>query len=184
MYAQEPAFTPLDHEFLDRLDIKICGTGIETYITSTSFVFSPFVDWYILLPLFLRDKDPVLYLGNEILDDYGAFAHSVEKRAKLVECDELGGRWLEKRSLVRMTEFELHPHALNGMVIYCVKDVSGEDGGKRREESQDTDEMEVEKQNKKKNEDEDKGKELRKEVGECKGERADVQEETADSKNE
>ena len=176
MYAQEPAFTPLDHEFLNRLDIKICEAGIETHITPKSFVFSPFVDWYILLPLFLRDKDPVLYVGNEILDGYGAFAHNEEKRAKLAECDELGRRWLEKRNVVKMKEFELHPHALNGMMIYCVQDGGEADGGEYREESWNIDEMEAEKQTEK--EDEERGKEAGKKAEECKGE------ETEHSRNE
>lgn len=176
VYAQEPAFTPLDHEFLNQLDIKIYEAGIETHITPTSFVFSPFIDWYILLPLFLKDKDPVLYVGNEVLDDYGAFAQNEEKRAKLVECDELGRRWLEKRSAVKMMEFELHPHALNGMMIYCMQDGGEEDGGKRRKESQNLDEMGAERQSKKGDEGEDKGKEARKEVEECKGKEVDTEE--------
>lgn len=59
-----------------------------------------------------------MYVGNEILDDYGAFAQTEEKREKLEECDEFGKKWLAKRSTVRLREFEMHPHALNGMVVY------------------------------------------------------------------
>jgi hypothetical protein len=120
LYAQEPAFTPLDQAFLSLLDVSVCSDAIETNITSQSFVFSPFVDWYILLPVFLRDKDPVLYVGNEILDHYGAFAQSEEKREKLEECNELGGKWLRNRDIAKLSEFEMHPHALNGMVVYWV----------------------------------------------------------------
>jgi hypothetical protein len=120
LYAQEPAFTPLDHDFLSLLSINVCVDDIATYITPRSFVFSPFVDWYLLLPIFLKDKDPVLYVGNEILDDYGAFAQSQEKREKLEECNKMGRNWLEKRSMVKLREFEMHPHALNGMVVYWV----------------------------------------------------------------
>ncbi|KAF9696557.1 hypothetical protein EKO04_005453 [Ascochyta lentis] len=121
LYAQEPAFTPLDHEFLSLLGIGVCTDDIQTHITIHSFVFSPFVDWYILLPIFLNGKEPVLYVGNEILDDYGAFAQSEEKREKLEECNELGEKWLAKRDMVRLRDFEMHPHALNGMVVYRVK---------------------------------------------------------------
>ncbi|KAJ4338832.1 hypothetical protein N0V95_007958 [Ascochyta clinopodiicola] len=99
LYAQEPAFTPLDHAFLSLLDVGVCTKDIETHITNRSFVFSPFVDWYILLPIFLKGKDPVLYVGNEILDDYGAFAQSEEKREKQEECNELGRKWLVKRDM-------------------------------------------------------------------------------------
>lgn len=84
-------------------------------------MFSPFVDWYILLPVFLKGKDPVLYVGNEILDDYGAFAQTEEKRAKLEECNESGSRWMVQREMTKMGDFELHPHALNGMVVYWRK---------------------------------------------------------------
>jgi hypothetical protein len=128
LYAQEPAFTPLDRAFLSLLDISVCDDGIATHITPHSFVFSPFVDWYILLPLFLKDKDPVLYVGNEILDDYGTFAQSEDKKAKLEECNELGKEFLKKRDVVKIREFEMHSHALNGMVVYWVKDGGEEDG--------------------------------------------------------
>ncbi|KAF2032124.1 hypothetical protein EK21DRAFT_61781 [Setomelanomma holmii] len=118
MYAQDPAFAPLDVEFLDRLDITKVDTGIETHITPESYVFSPFVDWYILLPIFLAEKDPALYVGNEILDDYGAYAHSEDKRKKLKECNELGKKFLRGRERVNLRDFENHAHALNGMVVY------------------------------------------------------------------
>lgn len=121
LYAQEPAFTSLDHEFLALLSINVCADDIATHITPDSFVFSPFVDWFMLLPLFLKEKDPVLYVGNEILDDYGAFAQSEEKREKLKECNELGQQWLEKRCGAKLREFEMHPHALNGMIVYWVE---------------------------------------------------------------
>ncbi|KAJ4411832.1 hypothetical protein N0V91_000967 [Didymella pomorum] len=118
LYAQEPAFTSLDHDFLSLLSVNVCVNDITTRITPQSFVFSPFVDWYLLLPIFLRDKDPVLYVGNEILNDYGAYAQSEEKREKLDECNRLGQNWLAKRDVVKLRGFEMHPHALNGMVVY------------------------------------------------------------------
>lgn len=118
LYSQEPAFTSLDHEFLSLLSVHICTDDLASHIMSRSFVFSPFVDWYILLPIFLKGKDPVLYVGNEILDDYGAFAQSEDKKVKLEECNALGRNWLEKRNMTKLGEFEMHPHALNGMVLY------------------------------------------------------------------
>jgi len=118
LHAQEPAFTSIDHEFLSLLSVHVCTDDIAAHITPRTFVFSPFVDWYILLPIFLKDKDPVLYVGNEILDDYTAFAQSEDKRAKLAECNGLGKKWVEKREMAKMGDFEMHPHALNGMVVY------------------------------------------------------------------
>jgi hypothetical protein len=118
MYAQDPAFTVIDIEFLQLLNITNVQYGIESHITPKSFVYSPFVDWYILLPTFLKGKDPALYVGNEILDGYGAYAQSGEKREKLEECNELGKAFLEGRESVKMMEFEEHAHALNGMRMY------------------------------------------------------------------
>lgn len=118
VHAQDPAFTSLDIEFLKLLNVTAVDDGLEKHITAESFVFSPFVDWFTLLPVFLKERDPALYVGNEILDDYTAFAQSEEKRAKLEECNVLGKAFLEKREVRKVKEFEGHAHALNGMVVY------------------------------------------------------------------
>lgn len=118
LYAQEPAFTTLDVSFLNALDITVLSTGIENHIGNLSFVFAPFVDWFILLPLFLKEKDPELYLGNEILDNYAAVANTQDKRKVLSECNELGRRFRSGRERRKMPEFEIHPHALNGLMVY------------------------------------------------------------------
>jgi hypothetical protein len=118
VYAQDPAFTALDMEFLELLNITKVATGIESHITTRSFVFSPFVDWYILLPTFLKDKDPVLYVGNEILDDYTPYAQTEDKKEKLEECNDLGKAFLEGKESVQLKDFEEHAHAFNGMIVY------------------------------------------------------------------
>jgi hypothetical protein len=87
-------------------------------VTASSFVYSPFVDWFLLLPTFLAGRDPVLYVGNEILDDYGMYAQSEEKKERLEECNEVGKKWLVGRQVVKLREFEKHGNALNGMVVY------------------------------------------------------------------
>ncbi|KAF2646318.1 hypothetical protein P280DRAFT_475225 [Massarina eburnea CBS 473.64] len=118
LYAQEPAFTALDVTFLATLSITVLPVSIETYITASSFVFAPFVDWYILLPLFLKNKDPQLYIGNEILDNYRAFANIQEKKEVLAECNQLGKGFADGRERRRIPEFELHGNALNGLMVY------------------------------------------------------------------
>lgn len=118
MCAQDPAFTPLDKDFLKHFDITTLDSGIEEHITQECFVFSPFVDWFVLLPTFLADRDPAVYVGNEILGDYGAYAQGDDKKEKLEECNELGTKFLEGREMVRVKDFECHAHALNGMVVY------------------------------------------------------------------
>jgi hypothetical protein len=122
MFVQDPAFTPLDVEFLQLLKITTLDAGIEAHISQRAFVFSPFVDWFILLPVFLQGKDSVLYVGNEILDDYAAFAQTRDKKEKLEECNGIGTAFLAGKDKVKLVDFELHAHALNGMVIYSTRE--------------------------------------------------------------
>ncbi|KAG9193316.1 hypothetical protein G6011_03351 [Alternaria panax] len=117
-FAQDPAFTPLDIEFLCLLSITVLESDLHFHITSKSFVYSPFVDWFLLLPTFLKSRDPVLYVGNEILDDYSVYAQTKEKKERLEECNEVGKKWMEGREKVALKEFEKHGNALNGMVVY------------------------------------------------------------------
>lgn len=127
-FVQDPAFTTLDIEFLKLLHIKTLQMGIETHISTESFVFSPFVDWFILLPTFLQGKDPAVYMGNEILDDYTTYAQTAEKKAKLGECNNIGATFLTGREKQKLADFEGHAHALNGMVVYLQeKDEEEED---------------------------------------------------------
>ena len=129
-FAQDPAFTPLDIEFLSHLSITVLDSDLQTKITSASFVYSPFVDWFLLLPTFLKSKDPVLYVGNEILDDYSVYAQTKEKKERLEECNEVGKKWIKGREKVALREFEKHGNALNGMVVYlrkCDEDAEGEE---------------------------------------------------------
>lgn len=120
-FAQDPAFTNLDIEFLSHLSISVLDSDLQVHITSHSFVYSPFVDWFLLLPTFLKSKDPVLYVGNEILDDYSVYAQTKEKKERLEECNDVGKKWIEGREKVALREFEKHGNALNGMVVYVRK---------------------------------------------------------------
>jgi len=136
-FAQDPAFTPLDIEFLSHLSITVLDSDLQTHITSKSFVYSPFVDWFLLLPTFLKSKDPVLYVGNEILDDYSVYAQTKEKKERLEECNEVGKKWIKGREKVALREFEKHGNALNGMVVYMRKgdeDAEKEDDTEARPE--------------------------------------------------
>jgi len=128
LYAQEPAFTPIDTSFLGLLGFEALGAGIEMHIGMHTFVYAPFVDWHLLLPLFLQGKDPPLYVGNEILDDYTVYAQVEEKKKKVDECNQLGHAFLQHRDMVKLGAFSLHAHALNGMVAYVKKEQEA-DGG-------------------------------------------------------
>ncbi|KAI4682030.1 uncharacterized protein J4E88_004917 [Alternaria novae-zelandiae] len=134
-FAQDPAFTTLDIEFLSYLSITVLDSDLQAHITSKSFVYSPFVDWYLLLPTFLKSKDPVLYVGNEILDDYSVYAQTKEKKERLEECNEVGKKWIKGREKVALREFEKHGNALNGMVVYMREsdeDAEGEEDTEAR----------------------------------------------------
>lgn len=116
--AQDPAFMELDEEVLEELGVKVVRDSVEEYISETAFVFSPFVDWFFLLPVVLKGRSPALYVGNEILDDYTVYAQTEEKREKLRECNACGKEFLEHRDMTKLVDFSEHAHALNGMVIY------------------------------------------------------------------
>lgn len=121
LYAQEPAFTDLDSAFLAALNISVLTSDIESHIASSSFVFAPFVDWNLLIPVFLKDKDPELYIGNEILDNYSVFVNTPEKANLVEDCNERGKRFAERRERRRMPQFEKHGSALEGLMIYWVE---------------------------------------------------------------
>jgi hypothetical protein len=128
LYAQEPAFTDLDVQFLDTLDILTVSSGIETRITRESFVFAPFVDWYILLPVFLKDKDPELYIGNDILSDYAVYANTEEKRGVLDKSNKIGAGFAKGRERRSVPEFEEHGQALEGLKIYWREEADEDEG--------------------------------------------------------
>jgi len=124
-YASDPAFTPVDTAFLSLLHIKTLSADepessseLAAKISPSTFVYSPFVDWFLLLPAFLKDSDPRVYVGNEILSDYTVFAQTAEKRDMLDVCNKVGRKWLQGRRVVRLREFEKHGTALGGLVVY------------------------------------------------------------------
>ncbi|KAF2660303.1 hypothetical protein K491DRAFT_589277 [Lophiostoma macrostomum CBS 122681] len=122
MVAQEPLFTSLDISFLSSFNITVLTSAIETHISATTFVFAPFVDWHILLPVFLQSKDPTLYVGNELLDDYSTYASSPEKARLLEDCNTIGRELLKGREMIKVPELECHAHALNGLAVYWRKE--------------------------------------------------------------
>jgi hypothetical protein len=122
LYAQEPVFTTLDTAFLSTLSITVLSTSIESRITPTSFVFAPFVDWYILLPILLQGRDPELYIGNEILADYKVYANTKEKEMVLGESNAIGANFIRERERRRVPDFEEHGSALEGLMVYWRED--------------------------------------------------------------
>lgn len=123
LYAQEPTFTPLDVSFLKALSVVVLPSSIESHISTQTFVYAPFVDWCLLLPVFLKGKKPMLYIGNEIQDDYTAVTQgNKESLEKLEESNDVGKKFLEGREVVQLEEFEMHLNALSGLHVYWDKE--------------------------------------------------------------
>jgi hypothetical protein len=122
LYAREPLFTSLDNDFLASLPtpITVFSTDepIQIRIHNSTFVFAPFVDRQVLLPIFLSNKDPALYVGNEILDDYSLYRRADEKAEMLEDCNSIGETFLKGKEFVKVGKFEAHGHALAGLVVY------------------------------------------------------------------
>ncbi|KAF2124299.1 hypothetical protein P153DRAFT_390849 [Dothidotthia symphoricarpi CBS 119687] len=136
LYAQEPTFTPVDIAFLKSLAVTVVESAVESHISPQTFVYAPFVDWCILLPVFLKDKKPALYVGNEIQDDYTAVTQGKKgSLEKLDESNEVGKKFLQEREMARLEEFDMHLNALSGLCIYWNKEGEEEDDAQSREDS-------------------------------------------------
>jgi hypothetical protein len=72
--------------------------------------------------MFLKGKDPELYIGNEIPGGYGTYANTKEKQDVLEECNKLGKLFAKGRERRRIPEFEEHGNALEGLMIYWKED--------------------------------------------------------------
>lgn len=127
------------------LSISVTETVIANHITPATFVFAPFVDYYVLLPLFLKGRDPPLYIGNEVQDCYVYLTDAAvrDREGLKEECNGIGRRFLEGREMVRLGEFSLHTNGLEGLVVFWKKD--GDEGDKDGdEEDKDGDEEDKE----------------------------------------
>ncbi|KAF2745483.1 hypothetical protein M011DRAFT_137558 [Sporormia fimetaria CBS 119925] len=131
LLAQEPRYTSLDTNFLTSLNFTLPSEeGAETHQTRTSFLFAPFLDNDALLFSFLAREEgqPCLYIGNEVRAQYSRenfherlasdAAGNLETRLK--EAGEIGKRFMRKRRVFRLPEFEGHGNALNGIVVQAV----------------------------------------------------------------
>lgn len=121
IYAQDPIFSAVDIDFLSSLrrPVIVVEDGIQKHISSRTFIFSPFVDWALLLPTFIKDRDPVLYIGNAILSSYEDYAGG-QKCGD--ECGAIGKIFLDGREMTKVPDFSGHDAALQGLNIYCKED--------------------------------------------------------------
>ncbi|KAF2205934.1 hypothetical protein GQ43DRAFT_361114 [Delitschia confertaspora ATCC 74209] len=120
LFAQEPCFNSIDKAFLRELGFAILNNDAHKHFTPTSFVYSPFLDWFILLPM-LRNKDPTLFIGNEILADYSQYTHSLPVEKSIKDYNNTAKKFLRSRKAYALPSFDLHQHAMHGMMIYFKK---------------------------------------------------------------
>lgn len=127
LYAQDPAFNPLDTQFLEALGFEVLADTAGDVVHEKCFLYAPFLEWVVLLPGILKDKKVGLYVGNEVLADYGQFRGAVgvgggdEERDRVVKsCNEIGRGFLKGREMVRVSRFEEYGVALEGLVVYLV----------------------------------------------------------------
>ncbi|KAF2104203.1 hypothetical protein NA57DRAFT_70420 [Rhizodiscina lignyota] len=136
VYAQEPLFSALDKAFLAKFEIQTLDSphAVEL-ITPSTFLFVPFLEWYVLLWEVLRCKDPELYIGtdiHDILDRLDGLAEEDDRvasratdgdgtKTKVEELKNVCAEFFKSRELVQIPDegvFEGHATALYGLVIY------------------------------------------------------------------
>lgn len=76
LYAEDPVFNALDEEILQELGVTVVQgrrltdgsrqEGAAQYIERDSLVFAPFMPSFMVLEDFLADKDPAIYIGNDV----------------------------------------------------------------------------------------------------------------------
>ncbi|KAK3078461.1 hypothetical protein LTS18_007452 [Coniosporium uncinatum] len=126
MFAQEPNFTALDEEFLKGLGVEVVThpRGAEM-VTERTFLYAPFLPWFVLLRDVLPGKDPRLYVGidvNEVQErmelQKGGYGLEEVGDQELEECSQVAKKFLEGRQRVRVGEFEGERNALEGLWVY------------------------------------------------------------------
>ncbi|KAK8185242.1 uncharacterized protein BKA78DRAFT_32642 [Phyllosticta capitalensis] len=139
VYAEDPVFNSLDEEVLADLGIEIVRPrkggagaieeegGSAQLIGSASFVFAPFMPSFVMMEEFLSERDPLVYVGNDIagmlelgrsqLKYSSSGADGDAHRTR--KCIAIAEAFLSpNRGVATMPEFDLHPHALAGQMIY------------------------------------------------------------------
>ncbi|OJD34949.1 uncharacterized protein BKCO1_19000139 [Diplodia corticola] len=136
MYAEDPVFNDLDVEVFEELGITVVQglrstdgsrqEGAAQFIEPDSFVFAPFMPSFMVLEDFLADRDPAIYVGNdvqatlELARSQVRYSGDVDERTR--RCIRVAEEFLAQgREVVTLPEFDLHEHALAGQMIYWRK---------------------------------------------------------------
>ncbi|KAL1632692.1 hypothetical protein SLS56_003389 [Neofusicoccum ribis] len=138
LYAEDPVFNSLDEEILAELGVTIVQgrrsadgsrqEGAAQFIERDTLVFAPFMPSFMVLEDFLADRNPAIYIGNdvqatlELARTQARYSGDVDERTK--KCIRVAEEFLAQgREVVILPEFDLHEHALAGQMIYWRKHV-------------------------------------------------------------
>lgn len=76
LYAEDPVFNPLDEDILAELGVTIVQgrrsadgsrqEGAAQFIERDTLVFAPFMPSFMVLEDFLADRNPAIYIGNDV----------------------------------------------------------------------------------------------------------------------
>ncbi|KAK0353632.1 hypothetical protein LTR02_012580, partial [Friedmanniomyces endolithicus] len=152
VFAQEPNYTALDKQFLQRLDVRVLDADLngdhvaglgeaKQHVRASSFVFEAFMDLGVEAVGDLFEGDPALYIGSsverwrETSQRSGVASTAKRSAAEIVtdggrndDEDGEGGvtrsvaRLMGSRRSYRMPRFEEDPNIFDGLLIYWKED--------------------------------------------------------------
>ncbi|KAK7513458.1 uncharacterized protein IWZ02DRAFT_82885 [Phyllosticta citriasiana] len=106
------------------------AAGSAGLIADSTFVFAPFMPSFVMMEEFLSTRDPLLYVGNDIAGmlELGrsqlkySSTSDTDDHNRTRKCIGIGEAFLSSnRGVAIMPDFDLHPHALAGQMIYWRK---------------------------------------------------------------
>jgi hypothetical protein len=129
LYAQEPAFTELDREFLEdlgvrTLDVKPGDFGLgaaKGHLGPGTFLFEPFIDMNAAMLSELLQASVGLYVGSSIRGILG--------RQGVSEVKNLAAQFHERHEMMKFPTFEVDPNVLDGIGIYWEEERDEDEDG-------------------------------------------------------
>lgn len=120
MYAQEPAFTELDKEFLASLQIQMLDVSLgdgnaglgpaKDVLGSETFLFEPFIDMNAVMLSEMLQAGVGLYVGSSI--------RGILQRRSGSEVVRLAKEFHDGHEMLKFPSFEDDPNVLDGIAIY------------------------------------------------------------------
>lgn len=129
LYAQEPAFTELDREFLEGLGVRVLdmkpgdiGLGAaKGHLGPGTFLFEPFIDMNAVMLSEMLQAGVGLYVGSSIRGILG--------RQGVSEVKRLAAEFHERHEMSRFPTFEVDPNVLDGIGIYWEEERDEDEDG-------------------------------------------------------